>query len=489
VPRTPAQERFSISPPSSASRYSLPPLDFPQGQSGQYWPGGNGSSSALAFPPGNTLPTPPTLETDVCKPPGQIREDPFNLAAAAVHQPGMVSHMDPLGAPPSFTARRSAASNLPTFELPPPQLSQKYPPFSTINATHPSPANVSVGNLLTPPSNISGEALTPISTGMNGPSSSVNNGLPAYTPNGFWPPPVNGTTPYGFGSGTTPHAWGQGSLNPLFPPRGMFSPSLGSLMRNNSNSPTATEGLPPPPYDFNQLPPFSTSASMSAPPAFAAHQQAMANAMMGAHTPVSTTAPQASPVHTSESYMQRPPLTPYYSGSQPSSTPQHGHFPTYTSASPVQQSPMTANGGGHRISPTSSHPPILHPTPIPQPHHFSRPFTSYSLPAMSGPIMSNVHSPNSQMALVGGLPGGMMPAFNSGHAAAMQQIYAQHPSQQTPQNDRPFKCDQCPQSFNRNHDLKRHKRIHLAVKPFPCGHCDKSFSRKDALKVSCYPSH
>ena len=38
--------------------------------------------------------------------------------------------------------------------------------------------------------------------------------------------------------------------------------------------------------------------------------------------------------------------------------------------------------------------------------------------------------------------------------------------------------------FNRNHDLKRHKRIHLAVKPFPCNHCDKSFSRKDALKVS-----
>ncbi|CAG8604484.1 1040_t:CDS:2 [Paraglomus occultum] len=51
-----------------------------------------------------------------------------------------------------------------------------------------------------------------------------------------------------------------------------------------------------------------------------------------------------------------------------------------------------------------------------------------------------------------------------------------------PLYDRPFKCDQCPQSFNRNHDLKRHKRIHLAVKPYPCTHCEKQFSRKDALK-------
>lgn len=485
LPWAPPHNRYSTSPPSPASKYALPPLDFSQGQSGQYWPGSNASSPPLVIPLSNTLPTPPTTETDVCTPPGQPRQRSFNLAAAAVQQPGMVSNMDPLGAPPSFTARRSAASNLPTFELPPPQLSHKYPPFSTINAIQPSPANVSVGNLLTPPSNIPGDSLNPISSGIHGAGSGVNNGLPAYTPNGFWPPPAAGTTPYGFGSGTTPHPWGQGSLNPLFPPRGMFSPSLGSLMRNNTNSPTASEGLPPPPYDFNQLPPFSTSMSMSAPPALAAQQQAMANALMGPQTPVST-ATQASPVHASESYMQRPPLTPsYYSGSQPSSTPQQGSFPAYTAASPVQQSPLTSHPGGSRISPTSGQPPILQPAPTQQSHHFSRPFTSYSLPAMSGPIMSNVHSPGSQMALVGGMPGGMMPGFNSGHAAQMQQMYGgQHPTQQTPQNDRPFKCDQCPQSFNRNHDLKRHKRIHLAVKPFPCGHCDKSFSRKDALKVS-----
>ncbi|KAK9365263.1 hypothetical protein V1509DRAFT_633649 [Lipomyces kononenkoae] len=62
-----------------------------------------------------------------------------------------------------------------------------------------------------------------------------------------------------------------------------------------------------------------------------------------------------------------------------------------------------------------------------------------------------------------------------------QHIPQQQPHQVPPQ-ERPFKCDQCPQSFNRNHDLKRHKRIHLDVKPFPCPNCDKTFSRKDALK-------
>ncbi|KNZ55670.1 hypothetical protein VP01_2616g2 [Puccinia sorghi] len=49
-------------------------------------------------------------------------------------------------------------------------------------------------------------------------------------------------------------------------------------------------------------------------------------------------------------------------------------------------------------------------------------------------------------------------------------------------SERPFPCEKCGARFNRNHDLKRHTRIHLEVKPFPCGWCDKAFSRKDALK-------
>jgi hypothetical protein len=73
-------------------------------------------------------------------------------------------------------------------------------------------------------------------------------------------------------------------------------------------------------------------------------------------------------------------------------------------------------------------------------------------------------------------PGGQ--AFLPTHQIDSQ--FVPHPNAQT---DRPFRCDMCPQSFNRYHNLKRHKRIHLAVKPFPCGHCDKSFSREVALEV------
>lgn len=51
-----------------------------------------------------------------------------------------------------------------------------------------------------------------------------------------------------------------------------------------------------------------------------------------------------------------------------------------------------------------------------------------------------------------------------------------------------FKCDQCMQSFRRNHDLTRHKNIHLVVKPFPCKFRSKRFSRKDALMVCLYNS-
>jgi hypothetical protein len=52
-------------------------------------------------------------------------------------------------------------------------------------------------------------------------------------------------------------------------------------------------------------------------------------------------------------------------------------------------------------------------------------------------------------------------------------------------SDRPYACRTCCAAFSRNHDLKRHEKIHLTVKPHPCV-CGRRFSRKDALKVSFF---
>ncbi|KAK0462626.1 uncharacterized protein EV420DRAFT_1619131 [Desarmillaria tabescens] len=47
--------------------------------------------------------------------------------------------------------------------------------------------------------------------------------------------------------------------------------------------------------------------------------------------------------------------------------------------------------------------------------------------------------------------------------------------------ERPFRCEHCPASFARNHDLKRHAKLH-DKKAWKCSGCDKIFSRRDAIK-------
>ncbi|KAL8629872.1 hypothetical protein Q9189_004423 [Teloschistes chrysophthalmus] len=398
--------------PTATSRNKLPFLDISQAQAaqaGQYWPGATASAPSLAFHHlSHTLPTPPT-EAEACKPlPEQNRGNAFNVATAAVQQqPSMASTVEPAGVPQSLTARRQAASHLPTFELPPPpSISQKFMSYTALPATQSTPAMVSVGNLLTPPSNIPGDSLSPISSTIS--NSGSGNTVQPYTPSGYWPPSANGTNPFGLGTGTTPQPWNQSPANPLFPPRGMFSPSLNSLVRNNSNSPSSAEGLPPPPpFDVNQLPPFPGSMSISGPsnlPPVSAHQhQALAQAYMNAQSPVSAPTTQASPVNGSESFAApRPPPTPsYYGGSQASSTPQNNQYP-FHAPPPAQQSPSSASTAqGSRISPPNAHNPTGQPPAQPQGPGFNRNYApSYPLPGMPGPIYTNLHSPGSQMAML-----------------------------------------------------------------------------------------
>lgn len=211
----------------------------------------------------------------------------------------------------------------------------------------------------------------------------------------------------------------------------------------------------------------SPATNISASPFDQTQQHYTHDAMTGApqHSglvaPVSQSSMHASlPAHADAYAHTRPGSNPsYYTTSGPS------QFPSYPPHSPNQPSPTTGSPGARGVNSVANGPS--------GPYRYGH----FPLPNMGtnhGTIMSNMHHPGGQMSMIPGM--GHHHAYGAGPVASYSQA-AQ------PQSERPFKCDQCIQSFSRNHDLKRHKRIHLAVKPFPCNYCSKSFSRKDALKV------
>lgn len=504
--------------------FKLPPLDsYTPYQASEFWPGAGSSTPSSVAPsqlstaqlPNNPYPTPPTDANLGLKPPGQTSVSPNSPATTTVQQPGMASNMDPGGTQSSLTARRPAANNLPNVNLPPLPFKHQ-PPHKVVpldmnyeqNMQPPQNSHLSSGNLLTPPTPSQGALLSPISTLMQNANSDGNShALPPYNPNTqSWLPPPTGTTPLGLSTGSTPSPWSSQL-------KGLFSPSiLQPIARNNSGSDSASASLPPPPFEsIPQL--FPISSGMSPPstlptasgpqqPFVQQAQQLMPQAQSQAQTQnqPSPTAIQSPSTGAAPLQSERPPsasLEYQYSLSQPASA-QQTSFPPFTSS--VQQSPMSAPLiGTSRFSPTALQQPNFQSAAAQMGANAFRPFaSSYNgLPALqhaqapvSAPILTNMQNPGNQMSLMGmptyGIPPNgmqpnppMMPPYHSGHAA---QMYGNQP--RSPPNERPFKCDTCPQSFNRNHDLKRHKRIHLAVKPFPCLHCEKSFSRKDALKVS-----
>ncbi|ORY32606.1 hypothetical protein BCR39DRAFT_379483 [Naematelia encephala] len=143
--------------------------------------------------------------------------------------------------------------------------------------------------------------------------------------------------------------------------------------------------------------------------------------------------------------------------------------------SPHAQSPQRPNVYPQQYYSSGSYPSSADmPRSMSYPSTYAPPY-SY-LPSMSAAPMHQggglppLARHNTTGAMEGGIPGMDRPSLGYSFANRLPLV------------DRPFKCDECVQSFNRNHDLKRHKRIHLSVKPFGCDKCGKTFSRKDALR-------
>ncbi|KAI0003907.1 hypothetical protein F4779DRAFT_634355 [Xylariaceae sp. FL0662B] len=436
----------------------------------------------------------------------------------------------------SFASRRPAAHGLPQFHLPIPntpldiQVPSMPPskfnrlrrpcPYFPFPFSHPPPdytvypPPIVIPDLTFSPGVAASDGLSPLSSGVtSGSSQSPQAGITPYLPQATWTLPGNssytysptthgaqaaamepnrraGFSPNGAAYGGSPSSGGYNGSPNGYNGTNPHSPTMGPgqtplLRRNhhrndigyaatNSQPTTTAEGLAAPPHDVISspfpLPILGSGAGHAGGLSHPANHQSLQHPMMNTqaqgshhHTP-STTAPP-------DNYSRPPPTANYYT-SPSSSNPHQPPFPSFasTQASPTHTS-ATSVGIMSRGIPAISTP---HPPPMQGPPQYTRSYNYHIPPG----VMSNIANPNGPMTLVAGMHP-MAPGYPS-HPLGPHGIYAH--GQPTQQQDRPFRCDICPQSFNRNHDLKRHKRIHLAVKPFPCEVCEKAFSRKDALK-------
>ncbi|KAL8387278.1 hypothetical protein RB595_010028 [Gaeumannomyces hyphopodioides] len=351
---------------------------------------------------------------------------------------------------------------------------------------------------------VASEALSPLSSGINSASSQSSQSTshtasaPFYQQAaGSWPAPgsSSGYTLSSIASQNQNQSHSQShsqsqshshsQSGPLMQPSSSPYNSGGSRSQNyspgvqyggfrTSQHSTGTDSVSTSSYSQDQLPPFPSAlaggggSSLSGNPPTLPSQQP--NSILGSHSSVSQALPPVS--SSSDGYRQSSYAYP------PTSGPAAPSFPPFAAHSSSSHPPPTTSGAMSRgipsLGPTGGmmHPNLAYPSPprAPAPHHH---YPSYG---PMGTVMTNIATPGQPMSIMASAGLYAMPQQH-------QHMYHQHADPTTSRHqDRPFRCDQCNQSFNRNHDLKRHKRIHLAVKPFPCNFCDKSFSRKDALK-------
>ncbi|KAJ6587155.1 hypothetical protein DFH09DRAFT_247550 [Mycena vulgaris] len=181
----------------------------------------------------------------------------------------------------------------------------------------------------------------------------------------------------------------------------------------------------------------------------------------------------------------QPPMTPYRADAQVANAAyQDGYYPA--AASPVHSQSMYASGSGSGSRPPYHQSSYSYAQAPQSSHSHSQPHApGYAQPYAHSPTSPTSHSrPRSHSVYVPQ----QVPPIMAPHPQYPQQVplpqspgghYSDYPSS----GARPFTCDMCALSFNRQHDLKRHRETHTGEKPYLCnGGCGKTFTRKDALK-------
>ncbi|KAG7098791.1 hypothetical protein E1B28_000696 [Marasmius oreades] len=149
--------------------------------------------------------------------------------------------------------------------------------------------------------------------------------------------------------------------------------------------------------------------------------------------------------------------------SYPGSNLAHSRTDRDYSMSPPSPSTLSSHGHGYSQFQAPAHPPSAS---HPYEHSRSRSFSpNQPYPQTSSSNTNMTHSTSQYTNQITLYPPG-------------------HPSStQGTTQSRPYSCDLCALSFNRQHDLKRHRETHTGEKPYTCnGGCGKTFTRKDALK-------
>ncbi|KAF8160820.1 hypothetical protein B0H34DRAFT_795683 [Crassisporium funariophilum] len=165
----------------------------------------------------------------------------------------------------------------------------------------------------------------------------------------------------------------------------------------------------------------------------------------------------------------------------PSPPPSHPHMYSPTSNVPLNYA--QAQHSHHHIprpQSTAPHSPYSHSS-----HAYSHSYSQSQSSSSSQPLNPPLGRARSHSTAYARLPpsnNGLVQNAPSHYEIPIPQtigISSDYPSSPT----RPFSCDLCALSFNRQHDLKRHRETHTGEKPYLCnGGCGKTFTRKDALK-------